>query len=57
MKANKRWVILSFFPHSPIEVYGPFRSEKDARLYAELQGFAKGDNSYSIHQILDVQEE
>lgn len=54
---KKRWVILSFFPHSPAEIYGLFRSEKDARLYAELQGFTKGGGSYSIHQILDVQEE
>jgi hypothetical protein len=49
-----KWIILNFFPYSPVEVYGLFDTEEEARAYAEQQGMAKGDNSYSVHGVLNA---
>jgi len=49
-----KWIILNFFPYSPVEVYGLFDTEEEARAYAEKQGMAKGDNSYSVHMVLNA---
>jgi hypothetical protein len=52
-----KWVILQFFPHSPVEVYGLFDSEDEARAYAERQGFAMGQGSYDVHMVLNAHYE
>jgi len=49
-----KWIILNFFPYSPVEVYGLFDTEEEARAYAEQQGMAKGDNAYSVHMVLNA---
>lgn len=49
-----KWVILSFFPYSPTEVYGFFDTDEEARAYAEQQGFAKGDGSYAVHMVFNA---
>lgn len=48
------WVILNFFPHSPVDVYGFFETEEAAREYAERQGMAMGDNTYAVHMVLNA---
>ena len=52
-----KWVILSYFPHSPVDVYGMFDSEQEARDYAEKQGFAMGDSAYSVHMVFNAHYE
>lgn len=49
-----KWVILNFFPNSPVDVYGLFDSEEEAREYAEKQGMARGGNSYDIKMVLNA---
>ena len=49
-----KWVILSFFPHEPVDVYGLFDSEKEARDYAEQQGLAIGNGAYQISMVLNA---
>jgi hypothetical protein len=49
-----KWIILNFFPYSPVEVYGLFDTEEEARAYAEAQFMASGDNSYSVHMVLNA---
>ena len=49
-----KWVILSYFPHSPVDVYGLFDSEQDAKDYAERQGFAVGQGAYDIKSVLNA---
>jgi hypothetical protein len=53
----EQWVILSYFPYSPVEVYGTFSTEQEARDYAEQQGFAAGeDMAYDVRMILNTEE-
>jgi hypothetical protein len=54
---NEKWVILSYWPHEPVQVYGTFQSDTEARGYAEQQGFAVGQGAYDIVFIRDVDEE
>ena len=49
-----KWVILSFFPNSPTDVYGLFDSEQEARDYAERHGFSTGGNAYQINMVLNA---
>ena len=35
-----KFVILHYFPHEPMQVYGLFDTEEEARQYAEAQGLA-----------------
>lgn len=49
-----QWVILNFFPHSPVDVYGFFDTEEAAREYAERQGMSMGGNTYSVHMVLNA---
>ena len=49
-----KWVILNYFPHSPVDVYGLFETEEEARAYAEKQNMAMGNNSYSVHMVLNA---
>lgn len=54
---NEQWVILSYFPYSPVEVYGNFSTEKEARDYAEQQGFAAAEGmAYDVHMVRNVEE-
>ena len=52
-----KWVILSYFPNSPTDVYGFFDSEQGARDYAERQGFSVGEGAYSVHMVLNAHYE
>ena len=54
----EQWVILSYFPYSPVEVYGTFSTEQEARDYAEQQGFAAAEwmMAYDVRMILNVEE-
>ena len=49
-----KWIILNFFPHSPVEVYGFFDTEEEARDYAEKQGMSQSWNTYSVHMVLNA---
>ena len=49
-----KWVILNYFPHSPVDVYGLFDSEQEAREYAERNGFARGQNAYEVKMVLNA---
>jgi len=53
---NEQWVILNYFPHEPVHVYGTFASETEAREYAERQGMSIGGNAYDIHLIKNAEE-
>lgn len=56
-KQSEQWVILSYFPYSPVEVYGNFSTEKEARDYAEQQGFAAAEGmAYDVHMVRNVEE-
>lgn len=49
------FVVLHFFPHEPVQVYGLFDTETEARKYAESQGFANNGGAYDVHDVLKVQ--
>ena len=49
-----KWVILNYFPHSPVDVYGLFDSEKEAVDYAERHGLALGGNVYEAKMVLNA---
>ena len=49
-----KFVILQFFPHEPVQVYGLFDTEAEARQYAEAQGFAKGGGAYDVNEVLNA---
>jgi len=52
------WVVLSYFPRSPVHVYGVFRTDSEAYEYAERQGMAADSRSaYEVLEIRDVNEE
>lgn len=51
------WVILNYFPNSPVQVYGLFTSATEARDYAERHGMTVGGNAYDVHQIFSVEDE
>lgn len=53
---QEQWVILTFWPHEPTEVYGIFSSQRDALAYADRQGF-QHTCAYDVHQILNIDEE
>lgn len=50
------WVILNFFPYSPVHVYGLFDNETAAREYAERHGMAIDENSYQVVELRNVEE-
>jgi len=50
-----KWVILSYFPQEPVQVYGLFDSEEDARAYAEGQGMANNSGgAYDVQMVLNA---
>jgi hypothetical protein len=49
-----KWVILSYFPFCPVEVYGLFDTEEEAHAYAQTNGMASGGKAYSIHMVLNA---
>ena len=48
------FVVLCYFPHEPVEVYGVFTSEEEAREYAESNNIAS-TGAYQVQQILNAQ--
>ena len=53
---NERWVIVHFWPRGPVQVYGTFQSDTEARDYAEQHGFAVDQGAYTVVSIRDVEE-
>jgi len=51
---TNEWVILNYFPNEPVQVYGVFDSEEEARTYAETNGMANGGNAYSVQMVLNA---
>lgn len=49
-----KFVILHFFPHEPVQVYGLFDTEEEARQYAERQSFANNGCAYAVHEVLNA---
>ena len=49
-----KWVILNYFPHSPVDVYGLFDSEQEAREYAEKHVFFKQKTAYEVKMVLNA---
>lgn len=49
-----QWVILNYFPHSPVDVYGFFGTEQEAIAYAEKQSMAMSGNSYEVKMVLNA---
>mgnify|MGYP006268296243 CR=1 FL=1 len=53
---SERWVVVSYFEHSPSEIYGTFVSEESARAYAEREKLADGDiAAYEVKCIFEVE--
>lgn len=48
-----KWVILHFFYQDPVDVYGLFDSEQQARAYAQEQGFDMHGGAYAVHMVLN----
>jgi hypothetical protein len=52
------WVILSYFPCSPVHVYGTFHTDSEAYEYAERQGMAADSQSaYEVIEVKDIRGE
>ena len=49
-----KWVILNYFKHESVQVYGLFDTEGDALVYAESQGMSEGGNAYSVQMVLNA---
>lgn len=48
------WIVTAYFERDPAEVYGLFKSEHDARAYAEAQGFAVGGGAYDVQAVRNI---
>jgi hypothetical protein len=51
----EQWIVIEFFPHSPITVHGVFVSENQAIAFAEANKLADDGGSYSVNLINEVQ--
>jgi hypothetical protein len=51
------FVILSYWPYEPVQVYGTFDTEQEAWAYAEAQAFTIGLGSFEVKPIRDINEE
>jgi hypothetical protein len=49
-----KWVILRYFPYSPVDVYGLFDSEQEALEYADRKGLAVAPGAYEIKMVLNA---
>ena len=49
-----QWVILNYFPNSPVDVYGFFGTEQEAIAYAEKHSMAMSGNSYEVKMVLNA---
>ena len=49
-----KFVVLHYFPHNPMQVYGLFDTEKEARQYAEAQGFTGNGGAYDVNEVLNA---
>lgn len=58
MKTNDettgKFVVLHYFPHEPMQVYGLFDTEDEARQYAEAQGLAARPGAYDVNEVLNA---
>jgi hypothetical protein len=54
---KEQWVVLQYFEHDPVRVYGTFKSDREAYHYAESQGMAEDGGAYAVHQILNNKED
>jgi hypothetical protein len=50
-----KFVILHYLPMEPVQVYGTFDTEDEARAYAETNDFAAGFGAYSVQEIRIVE--
>jgi hypothetical protein len=50
----EQWIVIEFFPHSPITVHGVFVSEIQAIAFAECNKLADDGGSYSVNLINEV---
>lgn len=49
-----KWVIVNFFPHSPMHIYGFFDTEQAAHEYARAQAMDKTGNTYSVQMVFNA---
>jgi len=49
-----KWVIVNFFPYSPMHVYGFFDTEEAAHAYAQAQRMADNGNTYCVNMVLNA---
>ena len=52
MKMKEKFVVVAFYEHEPVQIYGTFDSPEAAREWAE----AHGADAYNINAILDIEE-
>lgn len=52
-----QWAILDFFPNEPVDVYGLFDSEAEAKEYAARLHFDKHSDRFEIRQVLNAHYE
>ena len=51
-----KWVIVHYFPHEPVQIYGLFDSDTEAIAYAERQmpGWGDGQGAYTVQMVLNA---
>lgn len=49
-----KWIVLNYFPFNPVDVYGFFDSEEEARAYADKNRMAENGNSYEVKQVMNA---
>lgn len=61
MKTNDeetgKWVVLDLFPNAPVDVYGLFDSEDEAKTYAKRLHFNTHSDRFEIRQVLNAHYE
>ena len=45
------FVVIDYFPHSPVQVYGPFSTEGEAQAYVEAQHLGEDGGAYEVQEI------
>jgi hypothetical protein len=48
------WIVLDYFPHSPVQVYGSFTSEDEARAWAEKNRLGREPNAFQVVEVLNA---
>lgn len=49
-----KWVIMQYFPHEPVQVYGLFDSEDEAHTYGQKQGMGIAPGAYEVQMVLNA---